>query len=92
MIVRVGFANEEEARQRRDAFRAGLRVRDNRGRRRQGCGHRQAAEAAIIGADFALGAVGGRRLIRRGVMAEHAAGLCKRLGGNLRCAKACDET
>lgn len=92
MIVRVGFANEGEARQRRDTYCAGLQVRDNRGRRRQGPRHGQAAEAAIVDADFALRAIVGCRLLRSGVMAENAAGLCKRFGGNLCSAKACDKT
>jgi hypothetical protein len=83
MIVRVGFANEGEARQRRDMLRAGLQVRKNRGRRRQGPRYGQAAEAAIIDADFALRPVVGRRLVRNGVMTENAARLCKGSGGNL---------
>lgn len=58
MVMRIRCANEDEARQRDDAFRAGLRARNNRGRRRQGPRHGQAAEAAIIDADFTLGAVG----------------------------------
>lgn len=88
MIVRAGFANEGKARQRRDMLGAGLQVRKNRGRRRQGPRYGQAAEAAIIDADFALRPVVGRRLVRSGVMAENAARLGKRFGGNLRRAKA----
>jgi hypothetical protein len=58
MVMRIGCANEHEARQRDDTFRAGLRVRNNRGRRRQSPRHGQAAEAAIIDTDFTPGAVG----------------------------------
>lgn len=91
--MRIGCANEDEARQRDDTFRAGLRVGNNRGRRRQGPRHGQAAEAAIIDADFTLGAVGGRRrLTRVGAVAEDAARLREGFGGNLRGGKACYET
>jgi hypothetical protein len=68
-------------------------VRNDCGRRRQGARHGQAAGAAIIDADFTLGAFGGgRRLIRAAAMAENAAGLRESFGGNLGGAKACYET
>jgi hypothetical protein len=65
-------------------------VRNDCGRRRQGARHGQAAGAAIIDADFALGAFGGG--IRAAAMAENAAGLRESFGGNLGGAKACYET
>ena len=59
MVVRVGCTTEGKARQRRDTLRAGLRERNNnRGGRRQGRGHGQAADTAIVDTDFAAGAAG----------------------------------
>jgi len=73
MVMRVGCADEDEARQRRDSFRPRLRSGRNCRRRRQGSRHGQASRAAIVGTDFATGAAGrGRRPIRDAVVAENA--------------------
>jgi hypothetical protein len=91
MVMRVGCANEGEARQRPGPFDAGLRCGRNRRRRWQGPRHGQASHAAIIDTDFAAAAVGrARRLIRDAAVAENA-GRRGGFGRNLRCAKARNE-
>ena len=90
MVMRVGCADEDDARQHADPFGAELRSGRKRRRRWERPRHGQATHAAIVDTAFAAISVGrGRGLIRDAVVAENAK-LRDGFGCNLCCAKACN--